>query len=193
VSVRARILIAGMVVLLMAAGVCVYLQWPRWYGTEILLPATVRINSGNDGYVSVDYPDAKVKIDALPVMENAAPGKGGYVPIRTVGVVRDSRIDPDQQVAQIRNRAFFLQLKPTDAHASDGRAMWHPVSISDTPIRDAVNLRVRVLRAERNGELDLEIASDRLRLSSPPSGDQVAVILKVLPSGRHAVVDSLTR
>lgn len=175
-TLRARIIAAGVVILLMASGVWLYLQWPRWYGTEVVLPVTVRSNSASGGYVFVEYPDAKIKMDAM----------------RTVGVVWDTRLDLDQRVSQIRNRIFFLQLKPTAAIA-EGRALWHPVSISDTPIRDAVNLRVRVINADRDGALDLEIASNRIPMTATPIPNQAAVVLKVLPSGRHALLNSLTR
>ena len=191
-TLRARIIGAGGVVLAAATGVWLFLQWPRWYGTEVLLPIDVIAQPGVSASAMASYPDSHLQLDVAHTLAAAGPADVARVDVRSIGVVWDSRREPRDEAARIRNRTVYLQLKPSGTVASTGEPLWHPASISTTRVADAINLRVRVIGANPAGQLDVDIAGGRLPLAAGQSRQRAAAILKVLPSGRHALVGIIT-
>ena len=189
---RARIIGAGAAVLAIAAGLWLYLLWPRWYGTEVLLPVDLSVQPGGDGGVSASYPGSRLQLDVTNTLAAGGRTQVARVDVRSIGVVWDSRHAPRDEAARVRNRIVYLQLKPSGQTSSTGEALMRPVSISTTPVPDAVNLRVQVGYANTAGQIDVDIAGGRLPLDARQPLEHAAAILKVLPSGRHALVGIMT-
>lgn len=182
-TLRARIGAAAVAIFLIASGAWLYQLWPRWYGAEVLLPVTLGTpRSGAD--VIATFPDSHLRLDAetLEVSDTVR------VDVRSIGVVWDSRNDPTAEASRIRNRTVYLQMTTTDKKSGTGEALWHPVSISTTLVPDVVNLRVEVRESNRAGFIDVDIAGGRVPLQKSLVASPAAAILKVLPSGRHAIV-----
>ena len=187
-TLRARIIGAGVVVLATAAGVWLFLQWPRWYGTEVLLPIDVIAQPGVSDDAMASYPDSHLQLDVAHTLAAGGPAEIARVDVRSIGVVWDSRREPRDEAARIRNRTVYLQLTLSGKVASTGEPLWHPASISTTRVADAINLRVQVIGANPAGQLDVDIAGGRLPRAAGQSRQRAVAILKVLPSGRHALV-----
>ena len=187
-TLRGRVLGAGAAVLAIAAGMWLYLLWPRWYGTEVVLPVNLRAQGGSAGGVFTTYPDSRLQLDATNTLAADGQAAAAHVDVRSVGVVWDSRHEPRAEAARMRNRTVYLQLKTIDKTASTGEVLSHPVGISTTPVPDVINLRVRVVHANSAAQIDVDIAGGRLPLAPGLPLDHAAAILKVLPSGRHAIV-----
>lgn len=183
-----RIAGAGAVVLAIAAGMWLYLLWPRWYGTEVLLPVELKARPGSTGGVFTSYPDSRLQLDATNTAAATGQTDVARVDVRSIGVVWDSRHAPRDEAARIRNRTVYLQLKPGGKTATTGEALSHPVSISTTRVADAINLRVQVGDSNPSAQINVDIAGGRLPLAAGQPLDHAAAILKVLPSGRHALV-----
>lgn len=187
-TLRLRALIAGAAVMTMAVSVWTYLMWPCWYGTNVVLPVVFQNDNFGNGQLYLVYPDAKLKIESPNTNPQANYHAGGFAPIRSVGVVWDPHRDPLEVATAMRHRTLFLQLKQTEKLAANGDQIWHPVSVSATPITGVVNLRVRVAAANSAGEFEVEIARDHIPMSSAPTVKDGAIWFKVLPSGRAALI-----
>jgi len=187
---RARIIGAGLIVLALVGGLKLYLLWPRWYGTEVLLPITLASRGNGAATPMASYPDSRLRLDATNTHAVSAKVENVLVDVRSVGVVWDSRHAPAEEASQLRARTVYLQLKATETKAATGEALWHPVSISTTPVPDVVNLRVTVTSANEAAQVNVHIAGAGTILPLKPGAalDHAAAILKVLPSGRHAMV-----
>lgn len=184
---RARIATAAVLVMAIASGVWLYLLWPRWYGTEVLLPVTLGARTGA-GDVIASYPDSRLRLDATNTQAANAKIETVLVDVRSVGVVWDSHNNPVDEASRLRNRIVYLQLKPTDQKSTSGEPLWHAVTISTTRVLDVVNLRVEVSETNTAAQIMVNIAGGRLPITKEAAVSPAAAILKVLPSGRHAVV-----
>lgn len=188
-TLRVRIIGAGLIVLAIIGGMKLYLLWPRWYGTEVLLPVTLGTRGGSN-MVMASYADSQLQLDATNTLSANIKQDIARVDVRSLGVVWDSRHDPVDEAGRIRNRTVFVQLKTIAATAGTGEALWRPVSISTTLIPGVMNLRVPVRSANASAQIGVGIAGAGaiLPLRSDTPHDHASAILKVLPSGRHAIV-----
>jgi hypothetical protein len=59
-------------------------------------------------------------------------------------------------------------------------------------VPDALNLRVEVSETNPSAQIVVNIAGGRLPLTKEAAVSPAAAILKVLPSGRHAIVGVIT-
>lgn len=187
-TMRARIVAAGLVVLSIVGGLTLYLLWPRWYGVEVLMPVTLGTVGGPNGGLVTDFPDSRLQLDATNTLAASRSQRSPYVDIRSVGVVWDSRRDPREEAARLRHQIVYLQLKKTEAAAGTGEPLSRPFTISTTPVSGVTNLRVMIVSANSAAQVDVGISGGRLPLPQGAALDHAAAILKVLPSGRHAIV-----
>ena len=187
-TMRARVVGACSAVLAIALGLWLYLQWPRWYGTEVLLPVELKTEGAAPGAVVASYPDARLQLDASNTLEATGKTQMPRITVRSVGVVWDSRHDPTAEAASLRSRTVYVQVKTIDKTTTMGEALSHVVSISTTLVPEAINLRVQVTATNPSAQINLGIAGGRLPLAADTALAQAAAILKVLPSGRHAIV-----
>jgi len=188
---RTRIATAAVLVMAIASGVWLYLLWPRWYGTEVLLPVTLGVRNGG-GDVIASYPDSRLRLDATNTQAVDSKTENAQVDVRSVGVVWDSHNNPVEETSRLRNRIVYLQLKPTDKKSTSGEPLWHAVTISTTLVPDALNLRVEVSDTNPSARIVVNIAGGRLPITKEMAVSPAAAILKVLPSGRHAIVGVIT-
>lgn len=188
---RTRIATAAVLVMAIASGVWLYLLWPRWYGTEVLLPVTLGVRNGG-GDVIASYPDSRLRLDATNTQAVDSKTENAQVDVRSVGVVWDSHNNPVEETSRLRNRIVYLQLKPTDKKSTSGEPLWRAVTISTTLVPDALNLRVEVSDTNPSARIMVNIAGGRLPITKEMAVSPAAAILKVLPSGRHAIVGVIT-
>jgi hypothetical protein len=188
-TLRARIIAAGLIVLAIVGGLKVYLLWPRWYGTEVLLRITLGARGGSEGVVAY-FPDSRLRLDATNTQAANGKVEGALVEVRSLGVVWDSHHAPAEEAGRIRNRSVYLQLKFADTRAATGEALSRPVTISTTLVPGVLNLRVEVTSANTAAEINVGItgAGAFLPLKPGTAIDHASAILRVLPSGRHALV-----
>ena len=186
---RLRILLAGAAVLMMVAVLWVFLQWPRWYGTEIHVPVRLDVASGAPDMSWAHFPDSRVQLDAthvLPPPARPRPGSDQESPrinLRSIGVVWNSANDPTEESFRLHNMTVYLQME-----RDDERGVWHPVSISTALVPGATNIRTRINYANASGHVDVDLDALRVPLSADGKRQSSSAILKVLPSGRHALV-----
>jgi len=189
-TLRARIIGAALIVLTLAGSLELYLLWPRWHGTEVLLPITLGSRGGGGSMVTAFYPDSRLRLDATNTQAVNNKIENALVDVRSIGVVWDSRRPPQDEAGRIRSRTVYLQLKTIDSKATTGEALSHPATISTTLVPGVINLRVRVTSANEAAQINVGISGGGTILPMTPGMklDHAAAILKVLPSGRHAMV-----
>ena len=188
-TLRARIIAASLIVLAIVGGLKLYLSWPRWYGTEVLLPVTLGVH-GNGGIITASYPDSRLRLDATNIQAASAKIEVALIDVRSLGVVWDSRHEPALEAGRIRNRTVYLQLKTIGTTAATGEALSHVATISTTLVPGVINLRVEVTNANASAQITVGIAGSNTILPLKPGAalDHGAAILRVLPSGRHQLV-----
>jgi hypothetical protein len=93
----------------------------------------------------------------------------------------------------LQRRVVYVQVeRPPDATTSGPsktEGPYVPVSVSAGPKPGAINLRARVTRAEPAGRFTIALAPPLIPV--PAGIDEnafVTAVLRVLPSGRHAIV-----
>lgn len=187
-TIPARIMAACVLVIGLAAGNWAYLLWPRWFGAEVLLPVKLQTRSGQSGGVFTDYPDARLQLDADNALKDRARTDATFTPVRSIGVVWDSRVGPKENAQILRRRTLFLQVRPSGKTLTSGDALSRVVSVSRTRVPDVMNLAVVVDGITLAAQADVHIAGGRVPVPQDLAIDQAVAILKVLPSGRHAIV-----
>ncbi len=180
-TMPSRIVAAGAIVLGIALGLWIYLQWPRWYGAEVLLTFERSAGQVSPGPSFVSYPDTRLQLDATNTMPEAGQTNVKRITVRSIGVVWDSRNDPDDEASRLRNRRVYLQV-------TSERNLWRVVSVSTTLVPDVLNIAGQVEYANRAGQMDVNIAVGRLPIATTRAPEQAKAILRVLPSGRVGVI-----
>jgi hypothetical protein len=173
-----RVWLAALVTLGLGAGTWAYEAWPAWYGQDVTLQGLLLAKDPRTGRASIEFPAAKVRIEAPGIAAYDSP-----VPSRLVKQI-DAVWPPGEDAVQ---SARLLQRR--EAAAPETEAAYVPVSISTAPVSGAINLRARVLLAEPTGRIDLSVGPPLV--SVPPGLDESAFVtarLRVLPSGRHTLV-----
>jgi hypothetical protein len=190
-----RIVLAALVTLGLGAGAWAYEAWPSWRGQEIALQGMLVAKDARSRRASIDFTaSSRLKVDVPGALPDDLPVP--FQLVRQIGPVWPSGDDPVRSARRLRGRVVYVQMKasqdaapqPGAAYAQPGAA-YVPISVSTTPIDGAINLRVRVSRAEPTGRFEITLAPPLIPV---PSGlDEtafVSVILRVLPSGRHTIV-----
>lgn len=191
----ARITLAGLSALVLIASHAVYRAWPRWYGTELYLPAAVYpVDPTSLGYVRVDVAAERLRL--------GVPGGLGEQQTKLFQSVRG--------IGGVSRGNVFVQLEPDQSLWPHGPVAMRPVSVSETRVAGATNLAGHVTRVDEAGRVWLTFGSHQLPVppdvvtrakplevirepnrspaakSRPPDPGTFA-IFRVLPSGRAAI------
>jgi hypothetical protein len=197
-------------VLVIIVAYWLYAAWPMWRGTEVYLPVLTRAQ-GN-GTVWLEFPDQRLDPGFPGVTRPTTPGDAVFVPVRAIGNLWDAKAQFERNRQQLLGRTLFVQVQPAGSPITGGWTAWRPVSVSDGLIAGEVNLRAQVQSVDPGGRLQMRFAVQATHLppdlagsrqtadwKKAPVGPGGAVrdvepitsayaVLKVLPSGRHAVV-----
>lgn len=184
-SMRARILAALAVALVIATGMFLYACWPHWFGAEVQLPFDVTAR-GNGNAVVGAVPEFRLELDVPNTLAAGVryEGVSPWLKVREVGVVWDPRATPEANVSSLRTRTVYLQLRSPEPNAADHLS--HVVSISTTPVPGTVNLRVQVRSVTTDARFDVSIGDNAWPLPAGARPGHGQVTLMVLPSGRAA-------
>ena len=184
-SLRARILAAGLLTMVVGAGYWLVDAWPAWRGDEILLAVSLTPIPGLSNRVGLTFPDEHVAVGTLP----PAPDTRVNVTYRSVRPIGSFWVDGDASMARkLRGRTFFLQVEPADPTSAARPSRVRAVSLSDARVDGVVNLRVTAGRVDSAGRFDLFLTTHEYAWRGPIPAGPIQALLRVLPSGRHAVV-----
>jgi hypothetical protein len=184
-----RILLAALVTLGLGAGTLVYEAWPAWYGQEITLQGLLGSMNKRTGRASIEFMAQSVRVEGPGIVPDDL-----LVPaylVRQIDTVWPTSEDPVHSAALLQRRVVYVQMeRPSEGVGpSQPAAPYIPVSVSRTPVSGAINLRGRVIKAEPTGRFVIALAPPLVPI--PAGVDEsafVTAVLRVLPSGRHAVV-----
>jgi hypothetical protein len=182
-----------------------------WRGVEIYLPtAMFPPDPGMRGVVRIDLPAERIVLDVPhPANEQI------FEPFEPVTLGGDVRAADDGAAIarRLRGHLLFVQLQPDRPMWSDGPPSMRPSTVSDVVVPGVTNLAAVLTRIDEDGHLWLDAGSHvfpvpadvaqraRPRLDGVPvdrNGRPMAMrrgldpgvfaVLKVLPSGRSALV-----
>jgi len=184
-----RILLAALVTLGLGAGTLVYEAWPAWYGQEITLQGLLGSMNKRTGRASIEFMAQSVRVEGPGIVPDDL-----LVPaylVRQIDTVWPTSEDPVHSAALLQRRVVYVQMeRPSEGVGpSQPAADFIAVSLSRTPVSGAINLRARVIKAEPTGRFVIALAPPLVPI--PAGVDEsafVTAVLRVLPSGRHAVV-----
>ncbi len=175
-----RIALAAVVTLGLGAGTWAYEAWPSWYGQEITLRGQFGVKDERSGRASIELEARRLKIEGPGLVSDDTPVPA-YV-VKQIDTVWPAATDAEQSARLLQRRVVYVQME----RQSEG---YVPVSVSREPVAGAINLRARVIRAGPSGRFEITLAPP---LMPVPAGiDEnafVSAVLRVLPSGRHAIV-----
>lgn len=183
-----RILLAALVTLGLGAGTWVYEAWPVWYGQEIALQGLFGAKNTRTGRASIEFMAESVRVEGPGIVpDELVPA---YL-VRQIDPIWPGGDDPVRSARLMQRRVVYVQME----RQSDGvgpsqtDGPYIPVSVSRGPVTGAINLRARVTTAQPTGLFKIALAPPLV--SIPPGVDEnafVTAVLRVLPSGRHAIV-----
>ena len=175
-----RILLAALVTLGLGAGTWAYEAWPSWYGQEITLQGLLGPMNKRTGRASIEFLASRVRVEGPGIVADDSPVPAYLV--KQIDPVWPASDDPVQSARLMQRRVVYVQME------RQGEVNV-PVSISRGPVAGAINLRARVMRAEPTGRFEITLAPPLIPI--PAGIDEnmfVSAVLRVLPSGRHAIV-----
>lgn len=185
-TLRARIIAACAAALAIATGLWLYAEWPRWFGREIVVAVNISNRQGPNGQAILSYEDSRLHLADVPVRGNPAVPR---IEVRQIGSLPGATAEPGAAQPELRNATVYLQMVISDGAASDSAPRWHPVSISAVPQENALNLRATIRSADNAGQLDVAFAPALAPVAiQQMAHPRMSAILKVLPSGRAALV-----
>jgi hypothetical protein len=193
--VTRRIVTAAIVTLGLGAGAWAYEAWPSWRGQEITLQGMVGPKDARSGRASIEFAATHLKADVPGAHPDDSPVP--FHVVRQIGPVWPAGDDAVRTARLMHGRVVYVQARhgqgaapqPGAAYVQSEERYFMPVSVSTTPVEGAINLRVRVSRAEPTGRFEIALAPPMIPI--PPGLDEtafVSVVLRVLPSGRHTIV-----
>lgn len=151
-SMPSRAIAGGAVCLAILGGMIVGHAWPLWTGRTVLL--RVRPVDPRDLFRG-EFVRIGLPAGWLVVTEDAAKTVPGKIAVRPLGRWQEyARLgwrDPER----LRQSVVYVQLEP-----AAGGAEYQPVSISDTPVDDELNLRGRLRWVEPSGVVDIDYGLD---------------------------------
>jgi hypothetical protein len=115
--------------------------------------------------------------------------------VKQIDTVWPASDDPVHSARLLQRRVVYVQMErqsdgvTPESGAAQPAAPYVPVSVSRAPAAGAINLRARVLRAEPTGRFEIALAPPLIPV--PAGVDEnvfVTAVIRVLPSGRHAIV-----
>lgn len=188
-----RILLAALVTLGLGAGTLFYEAWPSWYGQEISLQGLLGPKDKRTGRASIEFLASRVRVEGPGIVADDSPVPAYLV--KQLDTVWPAGDDPVHSARLLQRRVVYVQMErqsdgvTPESGAAQSAAPYVPVSVSRTPVAGAINLRARVMRAEPTGRFEIALAPPLIPI--PAGVDEnvfVTAVLRVLPSGRHAIV-----
>ena len=202
------ILMAGVTALVVTSVHAGFRFWPVARGTEIYVPAALVGQPVDLAQVVVQVPFARIELD-LP--HRAPDVTETFERVRRVGRWWTTGGGRTANSRRLRGRALYVQLTAGRPLWPGGPAGMQPATVSDAIVNGAVNLAGVVTRVREDGYLWLDFAlgpvgvpreiATRARPSVPPAPRDgatlqmspafdpgVFAVLRVLPSGRAALV-----
>ena len=184
-----RILLAAIVTLGLGAGTFMYDAWPSWYGQEITLQGLLGSKDKRSGRASIEFMAQRLRVEGPGIVADDF-----LVPaylVRQIDTVWPAGDDPLRSARLMQRRVVYVQMERqgADVGPSQPEGPHVPVSVSRAPVAGAVNLRARVVSAEPTGRFQIALAPPWIPI--PAGLDEaafVSAVLRVLPSGRHAIV-----
>lgn len=181
-TLTGRILLAALVTLGLGAGTLVHEAWPSWYGREISLQGLLGPKDKRSGRASIEFLAQRVRVEGPGIVADDSPVPAYLV--KQVDTVWPASDEPVQSARLLQRRVVYVQV---EREGNEGPHV--PVSVSRGPVAGAINLRARVTRAEPTGRFEITLAPPLIPI--PAGIDEnmfVTAVLRVLPSGRHAIV-----
>ncbi|HET9272130.1 MAG TPA: hypothetical protein VFO31_28325 [Vicinamibacterales bacterium] len=189
-----RILLAALVTLGLGAGTWAYEAWPSWYGQEISLQGLLGPKDKQTGRASIEFLASRVRVEGPGIVADDSPVPAYLV--KQIDPVWPAGEDAVHSARLLQRRVVYVQMErqgdtpdPAGAQPAAAYGPYVPVSISRAPVAGAINLRARVTRAEPTGRFEIALAPPQIPI--PTGIDEnvfVTAVLRVLPSGRHAIV-----
>jgi hypothetical protein len=200
------VVVAGTFAIAVTGAHALYRSWPAAHGTEILVRAALVRQPSLAGVVRVAVPFDRI---ALDVPHTSPAVTESFEPVRPIGAwwIRDG--DPRANARARRGRLLYLQLTAGQPVSPGGPAVMRPVTVSDVVVPGAINVAGTVTQVREDGYVWLEYPFGWVPVPStveararpergrdhhdgevtPPATDSgVFAVLRVLPSGRAALV-----
>lgn len=185
---------AGVATIAIGSAFWIHQTWPWWFGEDVYLVATV--NGYGPNRLRLEFKDAQVWLRG--VAEPSQWALDFFTPVTPLPGIWDTSKPWPLVAKRLLGRRLFLQMERSGRPLPDGSHMSTAVSLSEAPVEGFPNFAVRVISAwpTHEGMLSLNFASAPLEpwlhgSVVPRDGPEVsraAVRLRVLPSGRYAVI-----
>ena len=170
-TLRTRIFLLGALTLSIGVGDWLYEAWPAWFGEDVYVVASIGAREPRSARVVLDLPDRRLPT-SLP----------------RIGLPASSH------ARALRGLTVYLQMDPRGDDLGEGRRTSRPVSLSAARVAGAINLRVRAGLVDPEGHVEIALGPRLFPVpSSVPTGAPAWAVLRVLPSGRYAMVDLRVR
>ena len=184
-----RVLVAALVTMGLGAGAWAYEAWPAWYGQAIVLQGLLGSRDARTGRTPIEFAAARLKLDLPDAFPDDSPVP--FYLVKQIDSIWPAGANPVQSARLMQRRVIYVQMERQSdgAGPSQPEGPYVPVSVSHTPVAGAINLRARVTKAAPTGRFDVALAPPLIPV--PPGRDDntfVPVVIRVLPSGRHAIV-----
>jgi hypothetical protein len=202
------VVIASLVAVAVTSTHAVYRLWPATHGMEICVPAALYRQPVQVGVVQVGLPMSRIELD---VPHTAPAVTEPFESVRAIGGWWVIGGDARANSRALRGRPLYLQLTAGEPVMPGGPAVMRLVTVSDAAVSGATNVAGAVLRVREDGYIWLDypvgwisvprdVESKARPLDAPgprgnitgpipPAADPgVYAVLRVLPSGRSALV-----
>lgn len=199
---------AGAIALVVTGAHAGYRSWPVTHGTEICVPAALVSQSADVGLVTVQLPLARIELD---VPHTTPAVSETFERVRRIGGWWVTGGAAGANARKLRGRPLYLQLAPGQPLWPGGPVELRPATVSDSVVGGAINLAGTVTSVREDGYVWLDFAFGPIAVPGdvaararppvapgprgnrtgpiPPAADPgVAAVLRVLPSGRAALV-----
>jgi hypothetical protein len=199
---------AGAIAMIVTTAHAAYRSWPVTHGTEICVPAAMVSQPAGPTLVAIQLPLARIELD----VPHTTPAPGDtFEPVRRVGGWWVAGGSAGTNARRLRGRPLYLQLAPGKPLWPGGPVEMGAATVSDTLVGGAINLAGTVTSVREDGYVSLDFSFGPIAVPRdvalharpfvapgprgartgplPPATDpDVAAVLRVLPSGRAALV-----
>jgi len=198
---------AGVLALVVTSAHAAYRSWPVTHGTEIVVPAAIYAQPADVAMVAVALPFARIELD---VPHKTPAVTETFERVGHAGAWWTTGGDDRANSRRLQGRPLYLQLTAAAPLWPGGPVEMRSSTVSDTVVGGAMNLAGTVYRVQEDGYLWLafpfgsigvsrDVAAHARPLVTPrpraanatpqPASDPgVYAVLRVLPSGRAALV-----
>lgn len=207
-TVARGIAAAGAIALVVTSAHACYRSWPITHGTEICVPAAIVSQPADVALVAVQLPLARIELD---VPHTTPAVSDTFERVRRVGGWWVTGGGAAANARNLRGRPLYLQLTPGQPLWPGGPVEMRPSTVSDSVVSGAVNLAGTVTSVREDGYVWLDFMFRWITVPKdvaaharpfvapgprgnrtgpiPPAADPgVEAVLRVLPSGRAALV-----